>query len=278
VFHASTLVRHPPRRPRLTATVFDMTCWLMPELHSAANLRADRTYCDLLRRADGLIAISQSSKDDAVRFLGLPPERITVIYPGIAEPFFHPEPAAVDRVRERYGLVRPYVLAVGTIEPRKNVAALVKAFAALPAGLRSEFDLVLAGPTGWADAETKGLLATVRYLGYIPESDLAPLTAGAEVFAYPSLYEGFGFPVAQAMAAGAAVLTSNVSSLPEISGDAALLVDPRSQSELTAGLERLLLSPSLRASLAERGRLRSRLFTWQDSAAKSLAFFREMTR
>jgi glycosyltransferase involved in cell wall biosynthesis len=275
VFHASTLVRHPPRRPRLTATIYDMTCWLMPELHSAANLRADRTYSELLRRAHSLIAISQSSKDDAVRTLKLPPERIRVIYPGIAEAFFDPPAADIERVRAQYRLDRPFVLAVGTIEPRKNVDALVKAFAALPPPLRDQTDLVLAGPSGWASAETTGLLRSVRYLGYVPEPDVAPLTAAASVFAYPSLYEGFGFPVAQAMAAGAAVITSNVSSLPEITGDAALLIDPRSQAELTAALQKLLESATLRAELVDRGRRRAALFRWPHCAAQSLEFFRE---
>lgn len=276
VFHASMLVRHPPRRPRLTATIYDMTCWLMPELHSASNLRADRTYSELLRRAHRLIAISQSSKDDAVRTLGLDPDRITVIYPGIADPFFDPASAEIDRVRTRYHLRRPFVLAVGTIEPRKNLDALVKAFAALPADMREEFELVLAGPSGWAAAETTALLRSAHYLGYVPEPDIAPLTAAAAVFAYPSLYEGFGFPVAQAMAAGTAVITSNVSSLPEIAGDAALLIDPHSHSELTGSLHRLLSSPDLRAEFAGLGRQRARLFRWTDCAAKSLDFFREV--
>ncbi len=276
VFHASMLVRHPPRRPRLTATIYDMTCRLMPELHSAANLRADRSYSELLRSAHRLIAISQSSKDDAVRTLGIPPDRISVIYPGIAEPFFDPAPAEIERVRLRYHLQRPFVLAVGTIEPRKNLNALVRAFAALPAGMREEFELVLAGPSGWNSAETTALLRGAHYLGYVPEPDIAPLTAAAAVFAYPSLYEGFGFPVAQAMAAGTAVITSNVSSLPEIAGDAALLIDPRSHSELTEGLHRLLSSPSLRAEFAGRGRQRARRFRWADCAAKSLDFFQDV--
>ena len=276
VFHASTLVRHPPRRPKLTATIYDMTCWLRPELHSEANLRADRTYSELLRCAAGTIAISQSSKDDAIRCLKLSPDRIRVIYPGIADAFFDPPPHEVERVRAAYQLTRPFVLAVGTIEPRKNVAALIQAYAALPQPIRDEWDLVLAGPSGWASAETTGLLRSVRYLGYIPEGDIAPLTAAAAVFAYPSLYEGFGFPVAQAMAAGCAVITSNVSSLPEIAGDAALLIDPLSQAELTAALQRLIESPDLRAKLAALGRHRAGLFRWPDCAAQSLAFFREI--
>jgi alpha-1,3-rhamnosyl/mannosyltransferase len=120
-------------------------------------------------------------------------------------------------------------------------------------------------------------LRAVRYLGYIPERDLAPLTAAATVFAYPSLYEGFGFPVAQAMAAGVPVITSNVSSLPEVAGDAALLIDPRSQSELRTALARLLTSPDLRTALAQSGRARAAAFHWQECAARSIRFFQEIT-
>jgi glycosyltransferase involved in cell wall biosynthesis len=275
VFHASALVRRPPGKVRLTATIYDMTCFLMPELHPAANLRADRSFAALLRRAAGLIAISESTKQDAVRVLGIPEDRITVIHPGIAPAFFEPPAAGVAAVRKRYGLIRPFVLFVGTIEPRKNLGTLLDAFDALPASIREEFDLAVAGPVGWAPAETVARLERVRYLGYVPEADMAPLTAAATVFAYPSLYEGFGFPVAQAMAAGVPVVTSNVSSLPEIAGEAAVLVDPRSQSELREALARLLLSSDLRTEMARRGRARAQAFRWETCAAKSLQFFRD---
>jgi alpha-1,3-rhamnosyl/mannosyltransferase len=276
VFHSSGLTRHPPRRARLTATIYDMTCWLMPELHPAANLRAGRNFAGILRCAHGLIAISQSARSDAVRVLGLRPEKIAVIHPGIAAPFFDPGAEAVAAVRARYRLNRPFVLFIGTIEPRKNIDMLLDAFEALPASVRQEFDLVLAGPMGWAPAQTAARVRSVRYLGYIPEPDIAPLTAAAAVFAYPSLYEGFGFPVAQAMAAGTPVITSNVSSLPEIAGDAALLVDPRSLAELRDALSRLLLSPTLRAALAAKGRARARAFSWEACAAQSLVFFQQV--
>jgi len=276
VFHCSTITRHPPRRPRLTATIHDMTCWLMPELHPAANLRAERGFADVLRRADGLIAVSESTRRDAARVLRLPEEKIVVIHSGVAESFFHVDEASIAAVRERYTLKRPFVLFVGTIEPRKNVDALLDAFAALSGSLREEFELVVAGPMGWALAATRARLAEVRYLGYVPEADLAPLTAAAAVFAYPSLYEGFGFPVAQAMAAGVPVIASNVSSLPEIAGDAALLVDPRSPAELRDALARLLLSPGLRADLGARGRSRAPRFRWDTCAARSLRFFEEL--
>ncbi len=275
VFHASSLVRNPPRRPRLTATVHDMTSWLMPELHPAANRRADRHFAELARRAHRLIAVSAATRDDAVRLLRLEPEKFVVIHPGIAPTFFDPDARAVEDLRARYGLKRPYVLFVGTIEPRKNLDTLLDAWAALPAGLREEFELVTAGPAGWAPPATMERVRQTRYLGYVPEADLPLLTGGAAVFAYPSLYEGFGFPVAQALAAGVAVVTSNVSSLPEITGDAAVLVDPRSPAELRDALQRLLLSPSMRAELAARGRIQARNFRWENCAARSLEFFRE---
>lgn len=277
VFHSSVLVRRPPQGPRLTATIHDLTCFLMPELHPAANLRAERSFAEILGRADGLIAVSQSTKNDAVRVLGIAPEKITVIHSGVAAAFFECAPQAANAVRRRYRLDRPFVLFVGTIEPRKNLDVLLDAFAALPADVRAEYELVVAGPVGWQSAATVERLRTVRYLGYIPEPDLAPLTAAAAVFAYPSLYEGFGFPVAQAMAAGVPVVTSNVSSLPEVAGDAALLVDPRSQAELTGALQTLLTTPELRTRLAAAGRARAESFRWAQCAARSLAFFRQIT-
>jgi len=275
IFHATNLVRHPPRRPRLTSTIHDMTSWIMPEMHSAATKRADRASAELLRRAHRLIAVSECTKRDAVRVLGIAPERITVIYSGIPRKFFEVDAAAIADVRRRYKLERPFVLALGAIEPRKNIPMLMDAFESLPESLHAEFDLALAGPMGWADEATRARVRSLRYLGYIPESDLAPLTAAAAIFAYPSLYEGFGFPLAQAMAAGVPAVTSNVSSLPEIAGGAALLVDPRSVGELRGAMEKLLLSASLREELAAKGRERARMFTWEGCAARSLEFFEE---
>lgn len=276
IFHASNLTGNTPRRARLTITIHDLTSWLMPELHPAGNRRADHNLAALARRADRVIAVSECTRQDAIQVLGIAPEKIDVIHSGVAESFFQVEQAAVAAVRARYSLVKPFILSVGTIEPRKNTDALLSAYQALPASLREEFDLVLAGPMGWAAASTVERVRRARYLGYVPESDIAPLTAGAAVFAYPSLYEGFGFPVAQAMAAGVPVITSNVSSLPEIAGDAAVLIDPRSLAELRDGLSRLLSSPDLRARLAVRGRQRAALFHWQTCADRSLRFFREV--
>ena len=283
VFHASVLVRHPPSKVRLTATVHDLTGFLMPELHPRSNLVAERSFAQLARRADRLIAVSECTRQDAVRTLGIAPEKICTIHSGVDDAFFDVPAALVNQVRLRYGLQRPFVLFVGTIEPRKNVDLLLDAFESLPLAMRDHWDLVVAGSEGWAAETTMARLRSardlgnVRYLGYIPEPDLAPLTAAGDVFVYPSLYEGFGFPVAQAMAAGVAVITSNLSSLPEVTGTAALLVDPRSQSELRAALVRLLGTPDLRKALGLAGRERAGGFRWEVCAAKSLEFFREVT-
>jgi glycosyltransferase involved in cell wall biosynthesis len=275
IFHATNLVRNPPRRPRLTSTIHDMTSWILPELHTEATRRADNAWAGLLRRADRLIAVSECTKNDAVRLLNIPPDRITVIYSGVPQKFFEVQPAAIADVRTRYKLDRPFALALGSIEPRKNIPLLIDAFESLPKSILAEFDLALAGPMAWADQATRARIRSVRYLGYIPEADLAPLTAAATILAYPSLYEGFGFPLAQAMAAGVPCVTSNVSSLPEIAGDAALLVDPHSASELRGALENLLSSPSLRGDLANKGRARAARFTWDKAAADSLKFFQD---
>ncbi len=169
------------------------------------------------------------------------------------------------------------MLYVGTIEPRKNLDTLLDAWRTCDPILRDEFDLVIAGPRGWEFRQDLARIdAEAMYLGYVPEADLPGLVAGATAFVYPSLYEGFGFPVAQAMAAGVAVLTSNNSCLPEITDGAALLADPRSVSEVSCGLSQLLESESLRADLARRGRLRAARFTWENCANQSLAFFRKI--
>ncbi len=265
VFHASNQVRRAPRGVKLTATIHDLTCWLMPELHTEANVRADRTFAEqILRRADGLIAVSENTRQDAIKMLGIAPEKIQTIYSGVAEEYFDARPSKRER---------PYVLYVGTIEPRKNLDVLLDAWKLL----RTDFELVIAGPEGWgSEATLARIRAEATYLGYVPEADLPGLVAGAAIFVYPSLYEGFGFPTVQAMAAGVPVVTSNTSCLPEIAGDAAVLVDPRSASEIARGLQRLLDSESLRAEFAARGRKRAAMFRWETCAARSLAFFRRV--
>ncbi len=281
VFHASHQLMQPPRNCSVTATLYDATLWLMPEMHTPKNVRLGRLFAErVMRRANGLIAISESTRNDAVRVIGLDPDKITVIYPGVNAAYFNASAAEGRAVAARYGLKNPYVLFVGTVEPRKNMRTLVDAWKRLPGDLRAVFELAVAGSGGWGDPEMLAALRAgipgVRYLGYVPERDMPSLTAGAALFAYPSLYEGFGLPVAQALAARVPVVTSNVSSLPEVAARGGVLVDPRSPVEMAAALEQLLASPERREALAAEGAVHARRFTWENAAAKSWEWFRKV--
>lgn len=284
VFHISNQLRQPPRRPKLTTTLHDLTTWIVPECHKPAIVSADRIFAErVLKRAAGIIAVSESTRLDAIRIAGLAPEKIRVIYPGVAGGYFNVAPESVERVVKIHRLRRPYFLFVGTIEPRKNLDTLLTAWEEMAVSFRHEYQLIIAGMGGWRAKATMTRLAQInrdeqgiRYLGYVPESDMPALTAGAEAFVYPSLYEGFGIPVAQAMAAGRPVITSNVSSLPEITGGAALLVDPRSTEELKSALCKVAQSEDLRARLSAEGVEKARRFAWQRAAAETMEFFREI--
>jgi glycosyltransferase involved in cell wall biosynthesis len=176
VFHASQHLKNLPQRPALTATIFDMTCWLLPEMHTPENVVATKRYAEkILRRADGLIAISESTRRDAADILKLPAYDIEVIYPGIADHFFDVSEAAVESMRRKYRLERPYVLHIGMIEPRKNIDRLLDAYGMLPDSVRADCRLVLVGPFGWRSEPLAKRLRTqpgTRVLGYIPETDL----------------------------------------------------------------------------------------------------------
>jgi glycosyltransferase involved in cell wall biosynthesis len=269
IFHAGNLVRRAPARARLTATIHDLTALIMPQVHTTAIAEADNTFAErILKRADGLIAVSENTRQDAIRMLGLRPDRIRTIYSGVPDAYFD----ATPRQRQK-----PYVLYVGTVEPRKKLGTLLDAWGALHPDLHRAFDLIVAGPEGWHSSATMARIrAEAVYLGYVPETEMPGLIAGATLFVYPSLYEGFGFPVVQAMAANVPVLCSNTSCLPEVVGGAAALVDPLSVAEIVAQLNRLLESPEERTRLAQLGRVQAEKYKWDRCATESLEFFREV--
>ena len=279
VFHASNLVRSFPRKAMaVTATLHDLTTWTMPEMHTRGNIAADRAFAKtIVRQADRLIAVSEHTRQDAMNVLRIAGDRIDVIHHGVPDHYFQVTPQEAKAVARKFHLERPYILFCATIEPRKNLETLLDSYALLAPSLKETFDLVVAGMAGWASQATVERLKSsgkgVRYLGYVAESDLPGLTRGATVFVYPSLYEGFGLPLAQAMAAGVPAITSAVSSMPEIAGDGALLIDPKSSEELRAAMTHLLLSPSVRESLAVKGKRQAERYRWEDCAAKSWAFF-----
>ena len=194
------------------------------------------------------------------------------------------DPGRLAAVRLRYELPERFVLFLGAMEPRKNLPRLLEAFAALAPGLRREFPLVVAGAQGWLNdsvheqAQKLGLGESVRFAGYIEQGDLAALYSLASVFAYPSVWEGFGLPVLEAMACGTPVLTSNVSSLPEVAGAAAVLVPPADVDAMADGLSRLLCDSALRADLVARGLRRVGAFSWERCARETLAVYTAVTQ
>jgi glycosyltransferase involved in cell wall biosynthesis len=209
-----------------------------------------------------------------IRILRLPPERLFVI-PEAAGPAFHPQDAvAIEVVRRRYGLEGPFLLSVGSLEPGKNRERLLQAFARLQArGLKHA--LVVAGQRAWRYegeaplARRLGLADSVRFLGHVPQADLPALYSAADLFVFPSLYEGFGLPALEALACGTPVVASNVSALPEVVGDAALQVSPLDVEALADAMERLLRDDRLRSDLRERGLERAAQFSWEKAARQT---------
>jgi glycosyltransferase involved in cell wall biosynthesis len=232
-----------------------------------------------VRRAAGFICISEATRRALEERFPATRGRAVTIPLGAAAEFYDASPGDTA---ETYGLEPGYVLAVGTLEPRKNLPRLVEAFVSLPESVRGGRRLVLAGGRGWSIAELDAIVRRhrdhVRLLGFVPDGELPGLLAGAAVFAYPSLAEGYGLPVAEAMAAGAPVLTSDRSSLPEVAGDAAVLVDPTDVDAISAGLERLLEDEALRRDLAERGRRRAASLTWEHAARRTLEYLGTVAR
>jgi glycosyltransferase involved in cell wall biosynthesis len=276
LFHASQHCFTAPKRTPFCATVYDMTCWTVPEFHTPANRIATTLHANkILKFARGVIAISEYTRADACRILNLNRERVRVIYPGVSDPFFGVRDS--EGVRNRYRLKRPFILYVGTIEPRKNIGMMLDAWAGLPAEIHENWDFVLAGPYGWQAEEILTRLtdpqSKVRYLGYVPECDLPELTAAATAFVYVSHYEGFGMPPAQALAAGVPVIASNTSSLPEVVGPGGIFVDPNSISELRDAMLDMLTSPSRRRMLASQGAAYARRYSWRDLAQQYWCFF-----
>jgi glycosyltransferase involved in cell wall biosynthesis len=258
-------------------TVHDLGYLYYPQAHTRfqnAYLRWSTRYN--ARAAACVLADSQATRDDLVRHYRVPPDKIAVVYPGRDESLAPvTDLAALAAVRARYSLGDRYLLYVGTLQPRKNLVRLVQAFAMLQA---PDLQLVITGKKGWladeilAEVERLGLAAQGRAVltGYVADAELPALVSGALAFVLPSLYEGFGFPVVEAMACGTPVVCSNVSSLPEVAGDAALLVDPLDTAALAAALGRVVADEGLRRELAERGLRQARRFSWRQCAREAL--------
>jgi glycosyltransferase involved in cell wall biosynthesis len=233
-----------------------------------------------LRQADRIIAVSENTRREALRSYDLDPERIDVIPEGVDERFrADVDPGAVEEIRGRYALPPRFVLSIGTIEPRKNLTTLLEAFVAVR-GRHPDVGLVIAGGRGWMyesffeRLRQLGLERDAVLTGYVPDGDVPALLNAAEVFAFPSEFEGFGLPPLEAMACGVPVLSSNAASLPEVVGDAGVLLPPRDVRAWVQALDSLLGDPAPRAELRAAGLARSRRFTWSAAARRTLEVYR----
>lgn len=276
----------PPFRRSCPAviTVHDLAFLRFPGLLTPESERYYGQIERAVRSADGIIAVSESTKRDLVALAGANADRVTVVHEA-AGPAFRPcPPRAVAEAKSRYGIIGDYILFVGTIEPRKNIPFLLQAYARMRQGWPKGIDvpcLVLAGKKGWlyesifSVREELALGDSVVCTGGIAVEDLPALYTGALCFVLPSLYEGFGLPVLEAMSCGTPVITSNTSSLPEVAGDAALLVDPQDLIGLAAAMHRVCQDDVLRRELSTRGVIQAARFSWERAARETLAVYRQ---
>jgi glycosyltransferase involved in cell wall biosynthesis len=267
---------------RYVATVHDIIPLIRPQWVTRRHrLVVTAAYHRLDRQADVVISPSETTKADIVRRLQINPERIAVIPWGCDERFQPKgDPDRCAAVQQKYRLPARYLLFVGTLEPRKNLTTLLHAYAMLRAEGRGDgLKLVVAGRMGWlygdifAAVKALALEEEVIFTGFVDDEDLPHLYREAQLFVFPSLYEGFGLPILEAMASGVPVVTSNTASLPEVAGDAAILVDPRDPKAVAEGIAQVLAEEQLREALTQKGLDRARRFTWQSVAQKTLALY-----
>ncbi len=269
-------------------TVHDMVCRAFPgTVRGKTKWMLRLGLKKSMRRADCIVTDSEFSKTEIIRFYPKFADKIRVVPCGVDTERFHPveDTTKIDEVKAKYGLDREYFLYLGTIEPRKNLARLIEAFALFVENLEENETppyLVLAGGKGWLDSEIYqsaqklGIEPLVKFTEYLPDADITPMMCGAIAFLFPSLYEGFGMPPLEAMACGVPVLTTTAASLPEVVRDAALCVDPYQVDEISAGIEELYGNAQLRAELSEKGRARAATMTWENAAAALWAIYTDV--
>ncbi|MBL7063999.1 MAG: glycosyltransferase family 4 protein [Anaerolineae bacterium] len=299
IFYSPDFVLPPTRRrTRTLLTVHDLSFLHYPEAFVPKLRRyLERVVPRSIARADLVLADSEATQADIISLLGVSPDKVQVLYSGVHPRFRpQPEPGEAERIRARYGLdQRPYVFSVGTVQPRKNYVRLIHAFNQLTTQLTNQptnhptnqptnqltnhppTQLLIAGGRGWLYqdifAEAEKYSDRVRILGFVDEADLPALYRHAALFAFPSLYEGFGLPVLEAMACGIPVVCSDVSSLPEVAGDAALLVDPLDTGALAQAMARVLEDADLCRGMIARGLAQATRFTWEQAARQLLGTF-----
>jgi glycosyltransferase involved in cell wall biosynthesis len=269
-------------RARTVVTVHDVFAWSIPGHSTLADTLIYRHWLPrVLPRVNAVITVSHASKTDIVRHLGVPADRVHVTYEGVRHFYGRASVDRTSKVRAQYGLPSNYVLSVGSVEERKNLRRLLQACARLwTAG--EERPLVVVGARRWKyskimdTVQEMDLEGRVIFTGYVSDEDLPAIYSAADLFVFPSLYEGFGLPPLEAMACGTPVVCSNTASLPEVVGDAAIMVDPHDVEALAEAMHSVLTDPDLAEDLRRRGLERAARFTWERTARETVEVYREV--
>jgi glycosyltransferase involved in cell wall biosynthesis len=280
VLHSPDFIPPFHRNCKSIITIHDLAFLLYPHFLTKESARYYGQIDQAVKRTDHIIAVSESTKRDTIRLLGVPESKISVIYES-ANPIYRPvnDPEALKQIKDKYHINSDFILFVGTIEPRKNLPALLRAYRQLLDSYKADVKLAVVGRRGWLSEEVFTLVEKLRlandvlFLGRVPIEDLLHLYNAAQLLAQPSFYEGFGLPPLEAMACGTPVVVSNVSSLPEVVGDAGLLIDPEDVSELTVAIWRVLTDEALRAELIAKGLKRAQCFSWKKTALQTLELY-----
>lgn len=277
LFHTTQHIWRLPHTVCLTSQIHDLTPLTFPNCHTASTIRYFKNFVDnTLPRLAGILVPSNAVKKDLTNQFFVPPEKITVVYHGVDNKFFSPSDSTIHLIRKKYRLPKKFILFVGAMEPRKNLETVILAHSSMKDELQNDYPLVIAGTTGWKSTEIHRLASRSHHIiltGYVHDSLLPALYHSASLFVFPSLYEGFGMPLTEAMAAGLPIVASNRGAIPEVVGNAAILTDPLSVSEITAGMQRILETPRIAETLGETGRQRAQQFTWAKTAAQTKTFF-----
>lgn len=283
VLHSPDFIPPFRRNCRSVITIHDLNFLLYPHFLTPESARYYGQIDQAVRNCDHIIAVSESTKRDIIRLTGAPEHKITVVYEA-AHPIYRPlqDAQLCQAVKDKFEICGDFVLFVSTIEPRKNVPTLLMAYKQLLDNYRAPVTLALGGEKGWlfdevfALVEKLGLQERVRFLGRVSPEDLLGLYNAAKLLVHPAFYEGFGLPPLEAMACGTPVIVSNTSSLPEVVGDAAMLVEPTDADGLAVAIWRVLSDNGLRKQMVHKGLQRARLFSWEKAAQETLAIYRRL--
>jgi len=268
VYLSSDWAQAPTRKAKTVTIIYDLIPWLYPAtMHQRITSTHQGRMGWVKKEVNQVVAISESTKKDLNKTIGIGKEKITVAYPGLDRTKFFPQSKEkIAQIKKKYQL-KNYILGLGTQEPRKNFNRAVSAFEKLD---HHDLELAIVGKYGWGSKNLKLKVKNLKLLGYVPDEDLAPLYSGAVAFVYPSLYEGFGMPVVEAQACGCPVITSNTSSMPEAAGKGAILINPENEGEIVQALEKIINNGSFRKNLIKKGKENADKFSWQKSAERAL--------